>query len=98
MTRVALIFGGVSTEHDISCRSADNVASALGDRCDLVLIGITREGRWFRYSGDPSELTAGWESHDCVPVALVPGAGLVELAQGAARHKRGTGISTYRRK
>ena len=85
MTRVALIFGGVSTEHDISCRSADNVASALGDRCDLVLIGITREGRWLRYSGDPSELTAGWEGHDCVPVALVPGAGLVELGEGAPR-------------
>ena len=46
MTRVALLFGGVSTEHDISCKSADNVIKALGGRFDLVLVGITREGRW----------------------------------------------------
>lgn len=45
MTRVALIFGGVSTEHDISCKSADNVISALGGRFELVLVGITRDGR-----------------------------------------------------
>ena len=44
MTRVALIFGGVSTEHDISFKSADNVIAALGDRFELVLVGITREG------------------------------------------------------
>ena len=86
MTRVALIFGGVSTEHDISCKSADNVIAALGDRFDLVLIGITREGRWLRYSGDPAEVTGAWEAHDCVPVSLVPGEGLFEFcADGAAR-------------
>ena len=85
MTKVALIFGGISTEHDISCRSADNVAKALDSRFELVLIGITREGMWLRYTGDASELTAGWEGHDCVPVALVPGKGLVELgADGAS--------------
>ena len=85
MTRVALIFGGVSTEHDISCKSADNVISALGDRFDLVLIGITRKGRWLRYVGDPAEVTGSWETHDCTPVSLVPGEGFCELgADGAA--------------
>lgn len=82
MTRVALIFGGVSTEHDISCKSADNVISALGGRFELVLVGITRDGRWLRYAGDPAELTGSWEEHDCAPVALVPGSGLVELGEG----------------
>lgn len=82
MTRVALIFGGVSTEHDISCKSAANVISALGGRFDLVLVGITREGRWLRYAGDPAEVTGAWEAHDCTPVALVPGAGLLELSAG----------------
>ena len=82
MTKVALLFGGVSTEHDISCRSADNVARALAGRFELVLVGITREGRWLRYSGDASDLTGTWEDHDCTPVALVPGSGLVELVGG----------------
>ena len=86
MARVALLFGGTSTEHDISCRSADNVIAALSGRFELVLVGITRDGRWLRYAGDPSEVTRSWEEHDCTPVALVPGAGLVELsADGAAR-------------
>ena len=82
MTRIALLFGGISTEHDISCKSADNVISALGGRFDLVLIGITRDGRWLRYAGDPSEVVCGtWEGHDCAPVAVVPGGGLVELSE-----------------
>ena len=30
MKKVAIIFGGISTEHDISCKSADNVITARG--------------------------------------------------------------------
>lgn len=75
MTKAAILFGGISTEHDISCTSAANVAAALRDRFDLVLIGITRDGRWLRYAGDARDLTGGWESHDCAPVAIVPGGG-----------------------
>ena len=44
MKKVAIIFGGISTEHDISCKSADNVIKSLDGRYELVLIGITREG------------------------------------------------------
>ena len=72
-TKVAVIFGGISTEHDISCKSADNVIKALDGRFDLVLVGITREGQWLRYTGDAADVTAAWESHDVTPVALVPG-------------------------
>ena len=90
MTRVAIIFGGVSTEHDISCKSADNVIKALDGRFDLVLIGITREGQWLRYTGDAADVRGAWETHDVVPVALVPGmgahaGGLFELADGGLR-------------
>ena len=86
MTKVALLFGGVSTEHEISCKSADNVISALGGRFELVLVGITRDGRWLRYTGDPADIVGGgWEGHDCAPVALVPAGGLVELAGDGAR-------------
>jgi D-alanine-D-alanine ligase len=45
--RVAVVFGGRSAEHEISCISARAVIDALDpDRDEVVPIGITREGRW----------------------------------------------------
>ena len=41
MIKVAILFGGISTEHDVSCKSADNVIRALAGRFELTLIGIT---------------------------------------------------------
>jgi len=47
-TRVAVLFGGRSSEHGISCVSASGVLRAL-DRTvfDVVAIGISQSGRWF---------------------------------------------------
>ena len=73
MTKVAILFGGISTEHDISCKSADNVINALNGRFELVLIGITKAGEWFHYTGDAADVTGNWESHDTEKVVLVPG-------------------------
>jgi len=45
--RVALVFGGASEEHPVSCLTARGVAAALDpDRYDVVGVGITRTGRW----------------------------------------------------
>ena len=53
--RVALLFGGRSTEHSISCITAGSVLAALDpQRYDVVPIGITREGRWVLASSDPA--------------------------------------------
>ena len=47
--RIAVIFGGRSAEHEVSLQSAKNVIDALDrEKYDPVLIGIDREGRWFR--------------------------------------------------
>ena len=74
MTKLAILFGGISTEHDISCKSAHNVVRALDGRFDLELVGITRDGGWLRYAGDADALLDGsWEAHDCTPVACLPG-------------------------
>ena len=75
MTKVAILFGGISTEHDISCKSADNVISALAGRFELVLIGITKAGEWLHYTGDSADVTGDWETHDTERVVLVPGMG-----------------------
>ncbi|MCR4311600.1 MAG: D-alanine--D-alanine ligase [Candidatus Taylorbacteria bacterium] len=45
--RVAILFGGKSAEHEVSLRSAKNVADSIPkDKYDVVLIGIDKKGRW----------------------------------------------------
>lgn len=83
-TVVCVIFGGVSSEHDISQRSADTVLRALDpEKYELVLVGITKGGAWLRYRGGIDDVFGGqWESHDCTPAFLSPSQdvhGLVEL-------------------
>ncbi len=58
-TRVAVLFGGQSDEHDVSLRSAQTIIQALDPaHYEVVPVGITREGRWLA-GGDPMrELTA----------------------------------------
>ncbi|MBP5159639.1 MAG: D-alanine--D-alanine ligase [Lachnospiraceae bacterium] len=47
MKTIAVLFGGQSSEHEVSCHSVMNVAGAIDtDRYEIVLIGITKEGRW----------------------------------------------------
>jgi D-alanine-D-alanine ligase len=55
--RVAVLFGGRSTEHAISCVSAGSVLAALDrDRYEVLPIGITAQGRWVLASDDPPRL------------------------------------------
>ncbi len=47
MKRVAIICGGRSSEHEISCISAGGVISAIDrSKFEPVLIGITKSGKW----------------------------------------------------
>lgn len=61
--RVAVVFGGVSSEHDVSLVSAKSVIDNIPrDKYDVIMLGITREGRWLLYSGDTSALPdSSWE-------------------------------------
>ncbi|MFZ0324216.1 MAG: D-alanine--D-alanine ligase family protein [Actinomycetes bacterium] len=55
--RVAVVFGGRSTEHAISCISAGSVLRALDpERYDVVPVGITRDGGWVLAAADPDRL------------------------------------------
>lgn len=54
MIRVALLFGGRSSEHSISCATAAGVLSAIDrDRFEVVPIGVTRTGAWTLQPDDP---------------------------------------------
>lgn len=58
--RVAVVYGGRSSEHEISCVTAGGVLAALDPRRYEVLpIGITTSGRWVLTGGDPETLAIG---------------------------------------
>src|SRR6476620_7289926 len=55
--RVAVVFGGRSSEHAISCVSAGSVLRAIDREVwDVVPVGITREGRWVLAPDEPAML------------------------------------------
>ncbi|AWB83900.1 D-alanine--D-alanine ligase family protein [Corynebacterium liangguodongii] len=54
MIRVAVIYGGRSTEHSISCISAGAIMAELpSDTFEVYPVGITREGAWVEGQLDP---------------------------------------------
>ena len=60
---LAVVFGGQSSEHEISRVSAQCVLENV-DRAkyDVRMIGITKQGEWLRFEGDLSLIgTGGWE-------------------------------------
>jgi D-alanine-D-alanine ligase len=55
--RVAVVFGGRSSEHAVSCSTAASVLEVIDpDKYDVVPIGISTDGRWVLESGDPRQL------------------------------------------
>lgn len=62
---VAVLFGGVSSEHDISLKSVTSVLAHIpADRYDVIPVGITKDGRWLQFRGDHSLIEDGsWASH-----------------------------------
>ncbi len=74
--RVVLLFGGQSSEHEVSCHSAATVARNVDpEKYDLLLVGITKEGRWLKV-GSVEEIESGeWEGSQ-TGAALLPDASL----------------------
>ncbi len=81
-TRVGILFGGKSAEHEVSLQSARNIVEALDTtRFEPVLIGIDKQGQWHRC--DPQ----AWllHAHDPKRIALRPGEAGVALVPGATQ-------------
>jgi len=50
--RIAVIFGGVNTEYEVSLSSVTSILNNIpADKYDIIKIGITKEGAWYLYSG-----------------------------------------------
>ena len=93
MQTILVLFGGCSTEHDVSLQSAHAVLQALDpSRFRALPVGITREGRWLRFQGAVSHLETGdWaDQPGCVPCALSPDRGERRLLwlDGSGRSER----------
>lgn len=62
---VAILFGGSNSEHEVSLMSATSVLTYIDrERFEVVMLGITKSGRWMQYSGPIEDIVTGaWESH-----------------------------------
>ncbi|PYG89516.1 D-alanine-D-alanine ligase [Ruminiclostridium sufflavum DSM 19573] len=62
--RVAVIFGGQSSEHEVSRVSAQSVIENIDkDKYDVAMIGITKAGQWLTYEGPVEKIGSGeWQS------------------------------------
>lgn len=93
--RVAVVFGGRSPEHGVSCVTAGSVLGAFDrDRYEVVPVGIARDGRWVLAPDEPKRfaIEAGQlPSVDATGTALaLPAArGLVTLAAGQVPRQLG---------
>ena len=59
-TRVAVIYGGKSTEHSVSCVTAGAIMAHLDpERYEIIPIAITREGTWTIGVTEGLEITNG---------------------------------------
>lgn len=60
---VAVLFGGASSEHEVSRMSVISVLREIDrEKYEPIAVGITRSGRWFKYDGDVALIEDGsWE-------------------------------------
>ena len=83
-TRVGIIFGGRSAEHEVSLQSAKNILDALDkERFDVSLIGIDKQGLWHLCD------TAGFllNADDPKRIALDTSGPLLSVVPGAERNQ-----------
>ena len=85
--KVAVLFGGQSSEHEISEMSAVNILNNMDWRIEPYMVGITKEGRWYLYEGHIDSIKdCGWEKSPYkTPAMLSPDAsigGLLVLRDG----------------
>ncbi|MCI8978116.1 D-alanine--D-serine ligase VanG [Lachnospiraceae bacterium 54-11] len=74
--KIAVIFGGKSTEHEVSLQSAAAVLENMNmEKYDILPIGITREGKWYYYTGQYRKIAEGmWEKEEGKLREVVPSA------------------------
>ena len=64
--KIAILFGGQSTEHEVSRVSAASVLRNIDQtKYEIYPIGITKDGLWFKYTGKLDNIESGeWEKDE----------------------------------
>ena len=73
---IAVIFGGCSPEHTVSLASAAAVIRNIdAEKYEVIQLGITEGGEWFRFYGSPDDIEANtWRADrtKCIPAVISP--------------------------
>lgn len=90
---IAVIFGGCSPEYPVSLESSHSVIVNLDrEKYDVIMLGITKGGEWYRFYGDVSALEDdSWRSGKCVPAVISPDRevhGIIEFGEDGVRATR----------
>lgn len=61
--RIAVIFGGASSEHEVSRLSSSYIINSIDkEKFDIITIGITKDGRWLLTNASTEKIASGeWE-------------------------------------
>ena len=73
--KIAILFGGCSSEYEVSLQSAYAVITHIdAEEYEPILIGIARTGKWYLYQGDPVNIPGDrWYSEkECIPAVVSP--------------------------
>lgn len=63
---LALVFGGQSSEHEVSINSARNIYLAIDKNIyDVTLLGVSKQGSWFEFSPSELETLAAISDKEC---------------------------------
>lgn len=89
---VCVLFGGQSSEHEVSRVSAASVINNLDkEKYDIVTIGITKSGKWLLFQGPVEKIATGeWENGRVVKAMITPDAtigGIVRLDEDEERQE-----------
>ena len=77
--RVAVLFGGQSSEHEVSCMSSQTIIKSIDkEKYEVILVGITRAGKWILTDDVASIADDSWREKG-VEVIISPNASKKEL-------------------
>ncbi len=90
--KIAVIFGGHSTEYEVSLHSSFSVLENIdAEKYEIIPIGITREGEWYRYTGTYDHVDDDtWykDTEHLIPVVVSQSRvnkGIIELTEDGAK-------------
>lgn len=74
--KLGILFGGQSGEHEVSLNSAASIINEIDKtKYDIIPIGIDKEGKWFIFLGEVSDIKNGSWKEKAIPALLPPDPG-----------------------